>query len=293
LARNADLAVAHSASTLWVARELMKKGRKVGVDFEDWFSREHQNAPWHPDKVIATLEKEVLLGASHATCTSLAMADAIDQAYGRRPEVIYNAFPMAEAPEPAPQPGPEGPKVIWISQVLGSNRGLEFFVKALSFCEPRFMVTLVGNPQEKYDERLNNQLPVCWQGKVIFKTQVKSLEVLKTISKHHIGLALEQDDTQNHDLTISNKVFQYLLCGLAVAATGTKGQTEVGKMAKGAIKLCDGSAFESMAKNLMSWFSEPKELTKARLSARQVAKSKLSWEHEAEKLKKIVASGLR
>ncbi|NCY22126.1 glycosyl transferase family 1, partial [bacterium] len=68
--RNADLTIAHSPATLWVARELMKSRRKVAVDFEDWFSQEHVAKAWHPDRVVARLERDVLAGVSHATCTS-------------------------------------------------------------------------------------------------------------------------------------------------------------------------------------------------------------------------------
>ena len=173
LARKADLTVAHSASTLWVARELMKRVRKVAVDFEDWFSREHEKAPWHPSKVIAKLEKEVLAGSSHATCTSEAMAEAIREAYGQKPEVIYNVFPMVNAPQPAPDPGPEGPKVLWISQALGPGRGLELLADALGFCEPVFTVTLVGNSQGNYQEELEKRIPRYGKADCNFKARSK------------------------------------------------------------------------------------------------------------------------
>ena len=287
LARKADLTVAHSASTLWVARELMKRGRKVAVDFEDWFSREHEKAPWHPDKVIAKLEKEVLAGASHTTCTSEAMAEAIREAYGQKPEVIYNVFPMVTAPQPAPDPGPEGPKVLWISQALGPGRGLELLADALAYCEPTFTLALVGNSQGNYQKELEKRIPQAWKGRVRFQGQVKDREVIHLVSRFHIGLALELRNTPNHDLTCSNKMFQYLACGLAVAATATAGQKEVAKVADAAVLAFAPEDPSDLAKILRRWSGDVQALQPARRKARQIAEQKFCWEIEGIKLLRI------
>lgn len=248
------------------------------MDFEDWFSREHLPAPWHPDRVIARLEKEVLAGASHATCTSEAMAEAIGEAYGRRPEVIYNSFPLGEAPEPTAEPGPEGPKVLWISQVIGPGRGLEFLAKALHQCPPEFTVTLVGDTQGSYEATLRSQLPESWQKRVDFQRQVKSSEVLGLVGKHHIGLALEKVSPESRNLTVTNKILQYLLCGLAVVATRTKGQEEVAKKAKGAVELVGQGDEKGLAAALTKWGRDRKALQQAREQARRTAKLDFCWE---------------
>ena len=293
LKRKADLTVAHSASTLWVARELMKSGRKVAVDFEDWFSREHDKAQWYPDRLIAGLEKEVLAGASHATCTSEAMAEAIFKAYGRKPEVVYNVFPLADAPRPSPDPGPEGPKVLWISQALGPGRGLELLVDSLQFCAPRFALTLVGNPQGAFQERLSDRIPPIWKPVVSFKRQVKSSEVLNLVARHHVGLALEPKNTPNHDLTSSNKIFQYLLCGLTVAATSTQGQEEVAQLSIGAVKTCNSGDPKALANILMGWAENPEKLQHDRAMAKQAAIKQFSWEHESGKIVRLVSRSCR
>lgn len=40
LSRNADLYIAHSEAAMWVAVKLLERGRRVGVDMEDWFSED-------------------------------------------------------------------------------------------------------------------------------------------------------------------------------------------------------------------------------------------------------------
>ena len=47
------------------------------------------------------------------------------------------------------------------------------------------------------------------------------------IATYDVGLALEPNTPLNKDLTISNKILQYLNAGLAVFATPTQGQREV------------------------------------------------------------------
>jgi len=287
LARKADLTVAHSASTLWVARELMRRGRKVAIDFEDWFSREHENAPWNPDKVVARIEKEVLAGASHATCTSQVMAEAIGRAHGRKPDVIYNVFPLADAPQPAPEPGPKGPKVLWISQALGPGRGLELLADALGYCKPTFHVTLVGNSQGNYQEELGRKIPQAWKDRVRFQGQVKDREVLALVAQHHIGLALEMGKPESRSLTITNKMFQYLLGGLAVVATTTAGQEEVAKVSDGAVLTFPTNDPAGLARILTKWATDGRALQLARSKARKLAEQNYCWENEGNKLLRI------
>jgi glycosyltransferase involved in cell wall biosynthesis len=288
-ARKADLTIAHSAATLWVASELMKQARKVAADFEDWFSREHLQAAWHPNRVITRLEREVLAGASHATCTSEAMAEAIGAAYGRKPEVIYNSFPLAEAPQPAPDPGPDGPDVLWISQVVGPGRGLELLAEALKQCEPCFQLTLVGDTQEGYEPKLRSLLPDHWRGRVRFQRQVKSSEVLDLVGKFHIGLALERREPESRNLTVTNKILQYLLCGLAVVATRTQGQEEVAQETGEAVKLVKQGDAKGLAEALTGWARDAEKLKRARQAARWAAEAKFCWEKEEKKVAGLVS----
>jgi glycosyltransferase involved in cell wall biosynthesis len=289
LARKADLTIAHSAATLWVARELMQRGRKVAVDFEDWFSREHLQTAWHPNRVITRLEREVLSGASHATCTSEAMAEAIRATYGRKPEVIYNSFPLAEAPQPATDPGPEGPDVLWISQVVGPGRGLELLAGALKQCEPCFQLTLVGDTQKGYEQKLRHLLPNHWRGRVRFQRQVKSSEVLGLVGKSHIGLARERREPESRDLTVTNKILQYLLCGLAVVATRTQGQEEVAQRAGEAVGLVKQGDEKGLAEALTGWARDAEKLRRARQAARRAAEAKFCWEKEEKKVAGLVS----
>ena len=284
LSIRADLTIAHSVPTLWVARELQREGRAVAADFEDWFSRTHEKSCHHPDRVIEALEKEMLQEGKYVTCTSYAMAEAIAKEYGKRPEVIYNVFPLELVPAPAPAPGAEGPKVIWISQALGLGRGLEMLMEALGFCEPSFTLTLVGNSQGQYRSELEEKIPAHWRDRVLFREQVKDQDVMRIIASHHVGLALEQNMPRNRDVTVTNKILQYLLGGLAVVATETQGQVEIAKQAPCAIRTVPLHQAKDLAKALGELTTTASALKAAREQAKKIAEQRFCWEVEKRRL---------
>ena len=85
--KEADLTIAHWDPALPAAVRLLREGRQVGVDMEDWFSGDVREADQRrrPVALLQRLEKRLLCGGRHSTCTSEAMADALVEAYGCRP----------------------------------------------------------------------------------------------------------------------------------------------------------------------------------------------------------------
>src|SRR5690606_18129969 len=65
------------------------------------------------------------------------------------------------------------------------------------------------------------------QQEVFVHGTVPNDELIFRIAEHDVGFALENSEIKSRDLTITNKMFQYLQGGLAVIATSTKGQREV------------------------------------------------------------------
>lgn len=76
-----------------------------------------------------------------------------------------------------------------------------------------------------------------WRNRVFFHPLVANAELVSRIAEHDIGFAGEMKFCRSRDLTISNKILHYLLGGLAVVASDTKGQQEVASKAPGAVLL--------------------------------------------------------
>src|SRR5262249_33436983 len=91
--RDPDLCIAHSEPGLHAARALMRRGRRVGVDMEDWFSEDllPEARRHRPLALLRALETLLLACSAFASSTSRTLCDALARNYGcDAPTVIYN-----------------------------------------------------------------------------------------------------------------------------------------------------------------------------------------------------------
>ena len=234
LSEDADLTIVHSEAGLWVGEQLLKKGMRVGVDFEDWFSEDvlPEARSSSPIEQIKALEKVVMQECDYRVTTSQAMAQALGEAYDASPPaVVYNAFPVAQRQrldgETRDRHDPAIPSLHWFSQTIGSGRGLETLLASLHHVSVSAEVHLRGNCTGEVRKWHNDLTPSTWRDRVFIHPTVSNEELLSRIAEHDIGLALEIPYCRNKELTVSNKLFQYLQAGLAVIATDTAGQREV------------------------------------------------------------------
>jgi glycosyltransferase involved in cell wall biosynthesis len=293
--RRADLFVAHSAATMWVASRLMGEGRAVGVDMEDWFSTEH--AFPYPQNLIARLERTLLCGSIHKTCTSEAMAEALAHEYGcAPPTVVYNAFDwqLREKLEGASgdRRDPRKLSLHWYSQTLGPGRGLEDLFKALPLLRNDIEIHLRGQTAHGSEQWLDQQIPAAWRSRVTVHGIVPNVELLSRIAGHDVGFAGEMKHTRTRDLTVTNKILQYLPAGLAVVASDTAGQREVANKAPGAILVYESGDARSLAQKIDLLASSPERLAAAKIAALKAARESFSWQLMAPRLVAGVAAAL-
>ncbi|MBV9282108.1 MAG: glycosyltransferase, partial [Chloroflexi bacterium] len=115
-----------------------------------------------------------------------------------------------------------------------------------------------------------------------FYPQVDHDDLIASLGDFEVGLALERSDHLNRDLTVSNKVFSYLLAGLAVAATDTLGQGEVLERAPGAGFLYPAGDVDELVRRLEDWVRERDRLRSAQQAAWTVAREWFNWDAQAE-----------
>src|SRR5260370_8647142 len=99
LSESADLTIVHSEAGLWVGAQLLKKGMRVGVDFEDWFSEDFlpKDRIRRPITQLRIYQADVIGQSDYRVTTSHALADELCRAYAAPlPNVVYNVFPFAE-----------------------------------------------------------------------------------------------------------------------------------------------------------------------------------------------------
>lgn len=289
----ADLTIVHNEIAHWVGVQLMAEGRLVAADIEDWHSEDllPQDRRYRPLAIIRQVESALLQRAVYTTTTSQALAMALHACFGgRQPEVITNSFPL----QANFRQGADAalPSFIWFSQTIGPGRGLEQFMSAWCAMRQPSRLVLVGTSAGSFAEQLLNTASVELRSRIEILGLVATAELPSLIARHDIGLALEPSSSRNNDLTISNKILQYLNAGLAIVATPTTGQQEVMARTLDAGVLIDLGSPVATAQKLDEFVSDKPRLALARRNARTAAETSYCWEREAPRLLTIVAGAL-
>lgn len=235
------------------------------------------------------IEAHYLPRCDYLTAASPGIADAIVELYGvQRPVVVLNTFPAAER---AGCGGPwldrvdAAPALYWFSQRIGPGRGIEDALEALGRMAVPAHLYLRGTVSESYRAALVGLASElgCAE-RLHLLAPVPPDELVARSSEHDVGLALEQPATRNRDLCVTNKLFTYMLAGLAVAATDTVGQRAIlAGQDRGAFLYRAGDA-GALARQLDRLLSSRERLHDHRRKALEAALGELSWEHDAARL---------
>jgi glycosyltransferase involved in cell wall biosynthesis len=283
----ADLTIAHTEMPIWAAQYLIRDGRRVAVDVEDWYSQDLMFADRHsrPLRLLRAAEAYVLNHAAYTSATSDSMAEALTEAYRcPRPITIRNTFPL-QARSRIDQPaGAEPPAFIWFSQTIGPGRGLELFLSAWANTQTPSRVFLLGDARPGYRAHLLSRVPAGRRADVRFIPLVTPDELPFKLAEFDIGLALEPHWPRNRDVTISNKIFQYLNAGLAVVATDTAGQSEVMRAVPACGLLIQAHETTRLTGLLEELICHRDRLRACQTAARAAAVDQFSWEHDTPQL---------
>lgn len=291
----ADLTIVHTEIPLWAAQPLIADGRRVAVDLEDWYSEDLLEAERRsrPLALLRKAESFALNRAAYASVPSASMADALREAYGcPRPIVVRNTFPLPSRARSDHPSNTTAPTFVWFSQTVGPGRGLEEFIAAWALTKNPSRVCLIGGARSGYCENLLAALAPERRAHVNVLPLIAPSELTDRLADFDIGLALEPRSPRNKDLTISNKIFQYLGSGLAVVATNTAGQSEVMRAAPDCgilVSTLDAPAFASQLDELIG---NRDRLRARQLAARAAAEREFSWERESSRLLTSVEQAL-
>ncbi len=291
LKENADLYAAHLECAFFAGRNLVRAGKKVSFDFEDWYSHDYL-VPGRPVKLLQSLERFALHNGLFCTAASESMAAALCKFYQAKTNitVVYNGFSIKEQNPSAPiahkiDTANGNLKLLWFSRTAGPGRGIEFILKALKEYEQPVELHLLGDMIKGFREFLSAEFKSLKKHSLVIHPFMPHEQLHSFISQFQTGLAIEENINDNKKLTISNKILQYLQAGISVLASDTEGQREVGKYFPGRVLIVD--------------IEKPRQINTALNSLRNTSnenaaheqknfKSIFSWEAQEEKLKELV-----
>lgn len=292
----ADYYIAHSLGALPSAVHAAKKNKtKAGIDFEDYYSGqwevnsiEYKKSKWIEDRFIPAI--------SFCTAASPLIAEKYRNEYPfLSPVTINNVFSKIYLQSGVvPYKEDETLKLFWFSQTVGKGRGVEEVFQAMGKLKTNVSFTVLGSCDLKMKTALlhiaiENGIN---EGQINFLDPVSPEEIFSIAARHHIGLALESENTINRDICLTNKLFTYLLSGLAIIATDTSAQ-------KMFLETYNGIGY-SFQKGNVNYFAElisgyqnnPDLLNQHRLNALKLAAEKMNWEEEQKQFLSLIEEQL-
>ncbi len=284
-AESADWFIAHTQPALPAAAAAARHwDAKLGFDCEDLLA-ETGDKFCEANRLI---EQKYLCQCDYISVTSNAMADHLANTYNIPPPVVlYNVFPLSLA-EGIVAPAQREPhpklRLHWVSQTIGPDRGLQDAFEACAGLADQVEIHLRGRASEQ-QKREMTALAEQWgvAGCVNFHPVIDYDELFRTMAEYDVGLALERPQNHNYSLTVTNKIFSYMLAGLALAATDTPGQREVMDQAPGAGFLYPAGDAKSLRAALEVWISDRARLRQAQCAAWDAARSRFCWDIEQKK----------
>jgi glycosyltransferase involved in cell wall biosynthesis len=244
----ADLYLAHNLAALPAAVIAARRNEAIsGFDAEDYHREETPASLASIERRLKVrIEDTYIPQLDHFTTSSRDIAELYEQHYHRRPMVIRNLLPkttplfttvtalMQQAtaiPHATVFINPVSPpvKLVWFSQSIGPNRGIELIMDALQYlAATNYELHLLGDIKPGYLEQLHglasrNNIPL---EKLHIHKPMEPEALTRFIATFDIGLASETGFCSNNEAALSNKLFTYIQAGLVVILSDTKAQRQ-------------------------------------------------------------------
>ncbi|MGA2687133.1 MAG: glycosyltransferase [Candidatus Korobacteraceae bacterium] len=289
-AESAHWFIAHTQPVLPAAAATAKRwNAKLGFDCEDLLSETGDRFC----EAIRLIERKYFAACDYVSATSQHMANYLVNTYGIAPPVVlYNVFPLSLAQGMSPptlRPTAPRLRLHWFGQTIGPDRGLQDVFAACSGLSELVEIHLRGRVSEEHRAVLLGEAARCGVASCLhFHPRVDHDDLIRSMAEYDVGLALERVQHRNYSLTVTNKVFAYLLAGLAVVATDTPGQREVMSQAPEAGALYATEVVTGLREILETWIRDREKLRRAQQAAWEAARSRFCWDIEQRKFLEVL-----
>ncbi len=286
----ADIYIGHNLGALPIVVKAAEYGkRKAAFDFEDYHRNEYQVTDVPRRKRIEFLEKKYVSKVSYISFSSPAIKEEVLKDFPRyigKTLTLLNSFPLEkESNYTCMKTGQL--RLLWFSQTVGPNRGLECLFEALlKLQDPNISLTIAGRVREDVIDTYTS-LSKQILGPVEFAGVLQPHLLHKLALKHDVGLALEPGFSRNNSIALSNKIFTYVLAGNAVIFSETEAQKEFNDTAKAGLSFPPDDV-DALAACIRKYTDI--ELLQAQKQHNLIlARTKYNWELESEKLLEVIS----
>jgi glycosyltransferase involved in cell wall biosynthesis len=282
----ADIYIAHNLGALPVAVQVAKKNNALtGFDAEDFHRNEVTDDASSTDvKLKTAIEDKYIPQLNYFTAASPLIAGGYKSLYQVECTSILNTFPKVasyQAKENATRPL----QLFWFSQTVGPNRGIELIIKAINLTNIKMQFHLLGNQVAGYKQVLSALADPLFCDIIFYDTVApdKVFEIAKTFD---IGVAAEPHVPLNRNICLTNKLFTYIQCGLAVAASNTLAQVAFFEKHPLSGELYANET--ELSAILTSYHHNREAMKKAKQDAYESGRHNLNWETESVKFISLI-----
>lgn len=292
----ADLYIGHYVEGLAAAASAADRhGAHLGFDAEDLHTGESN--PIQQLKRIDFIERRYLRQCTYLSAASAGIGDALVERYGiARPITVHNTFPWADRREiDNRRVDRQGDRLslYWYSQVIGLDRGIQDAIRAMAMLGPSVELHLRGALRDDVKSALAQLASeVGVRDRLHFHLPVSPADLLSRAAEHDVGLALEQGVIFNRAICATNKLFFFMLAGLAIAATDVPGQRTILTNHPEAAGIYAPGDPNALAKIINYWLMNREALERAKRASLEAARDKWNWEMESQILVAGVKSDL-
>jgi glycosyltransferase involved in cell wall biosynthesis len=259
-----DVVHANDLDTLPAAYLLARESRsRLVYDAHELYSEFDPDPPRLARAVLDKLERTLARRADAVVTVSDPIAEELRRRFGVEPLVVLNAPELDDA-EPIEIPEPPPLRAIY-QGAFGTGRPLEDLLAAIRLA-PNVHLTLRVSRSTR--DGLERELPDDLRERIAVEEPVPPQDVVGALRAHHVGVVFDRPLTRNAELSSPNKLFEYLMAGLAVVAPRLRGFQSV---LDDAALLYEPGSSAAMASELERLAADPPLLAELRGRARLLA----------------------
>jgi glycosyltransferase involved in cell wall biosynthesis len=270
-----DVVHANDLDTLPAAALLARRsGARLVYDAHELYTTQEPDPPRVHQRVSSSLESRLARRADAVVTVSKPIAEELRRRLGleETPHVVLNCPPLVEAKGKAPLPG--SPLAAVYQGAMGPGRPLEDLLLAADNARGvHFTLRIAGadpgSLRAKVEQRGLTNVEVV--------EPVPPDRLVDALAGFEVGLVINRPVTQNDELVLPNKLFEYLMAGLAVAVPRLPGMTPLVEEADFGVTYEPGRP-DALAAALRGLSSDPDRLAELRANARFAAVQRLNSE---------------
>lgn len=284
----ADIYFAHNIDTLLPAWHAARRhGAQLLFDSMEYHADMGSGQSPVERRLIDEIQRKCLPDCLLITASSPEVAESLERDYG-----LDGVLPLYNVPSRVDdlQPKRPGFNLYWRNSVVNvGERGLSDVLAAMPHLPEDIHLHLQGGLPADGGRQLRQDIErLGLSPRVTFHPPYRPELAVWEASPFQVGLCLERPTCRNHDLTVSNKMFDYHMAGLAIVSSDLPGLRRVITRSGGGVCFRAGDVHD-LRSVLLDLYNNPQQLREHAAKARSFAQS----EANLERVMSDLTSGLQ